>query len=102
DIIWTVELANKKGAFFRFSGNAMDNQIWNDKAKKWEDKGNRKAPVMTPGKQSITVKKDFDPKKDSMSRAEMKASTGRFDDLGEEIGYLGEILHDEQGRLIVL
>jgi hypothetical protein len=89
EIKWTVKLANKKGNFFKFHGPDMSS-------------GNRAAPTIEPPEQSITVKRNFDPSKDAMKTRTMRAGSGRFDDKGEEMAYLGEILHDEKGHLLVL
>ena len=85
-IEWTVEVANKKAAFYSFNGNKLGS---GSNPKK------RKGDVITPGAKTITIAHQFDPATDSASRVELK-------DAGKALGYLGEILHDDKGRLVFL
>jgi hypothetical protein len=100
EIKWTVQLANKKGSFFNFNGPNMAF------ANRFASSGSikREAPTIEPPETSITVPQGFDPKGTGAAMKTAKLSTGskRFDDKDEEIAEIGQILHDEKGRLVVL
>jgi hypothetical protein len=96
-IKWTVKLANKKGSFNNFHGPDMAFEYPPGSGQKI-----RKAPTIEPPEASITIKNGFDPRSAPMSTATLRKPSGKYDEGGEEIAYLGEILHDEKGRLVVL
>jgi hypothetical protein len=85
EIKWTVKVANKKATFFEFHANSMAGP-------------KRSGPAVSPPETSFTVKRAFDPAKgDAYARKPLEDSGS-----AAKFKYLGEILHDEKGRLVFL
>lgn len=81
-LTWTVELANKKGTFFKFNGP------------KW-DLGQRSGPILGPVKVELSAK-DKPNQVRSFALAEVVNAAGR------NITTLGDAFLDDQARLVVL
>lgn len=107
DIKWTTYLANKKSVWYQFKqlegehGYAPDHPLRNASI---TDPGARQKLIIDPGPRTINVISD--PKKASFSRGSAKAGvTESFPPENLKpfgIDTLGEVMTDQQGRLIVL
>jgi hypothetical protein len=81
EIEWTVKVANKKAVFHQFDGPKLG--------------ATRQGPTIEPPESKLKIKQGFDETKDPHDRKALR-------DPGKVVDYLGEILHDEKGRLIFL
>jgi len=89
EITWTVEVANLKASFQNFNGPNMSTARPGAKKK------------IVPGKKTLTIQHGFDPLS-AKKKHKFKRETLEDPGSASTHKYLGEILHDNKGRLIVL